>query len=163
MTIELPADSKDHIIPYCADQRHPADTLFFIAEEDWRLKESHCFDGIDQTMLSEDHVEAMDTPSSKEHLGKVRGKTTWPRYQLPAFAFEPPADKQKSSAKGHETMSQWLHVGLSFHRRAQKPKSEKFATASSHIVDLVKLCTEAHRAGAEDLLWISRLPKKASE
>ena len=33
---------EDHCIPYCADPRHAEDTLFFVAEEDWRLYEEDC-------------------------------------------------------------------------------------------------------------------------
>ena len=35
-----PHRPEDHILPYCADERHPPDTLFIVAEEDWRIYEA---------------------------------------------------------------------------------------------------------------------------
>ena len=83
LTIELPANSKDHIIPYCADQRHPMDTLFFIAEEDWRLAQSHAAPGVDLTGLTDDLHMALETPESLLELEAVRFENRlFPRWQI---------------------------------------------------------------------------------
>ena len=34
--------SKDHILPYMADDRHIPDTLFLVCEEDWRCYREEC-------------------------------------------------------------------------------------------------------------------------
>ena len=34
--------SQDHILPYCLSPKHAPDTLFIVAEEDWRLNASDC-------------------------------------------------------------------------------------------------------------------------
>ena len=113
LTIELPANSKDHILPYCADQRHPGDTLFFIAEEDWRLCESHCGVDLNAVELTDDLHMALETPESKLELEAVRGEArTFPRYQVPS--------ELAARTSGAQGASQWIDEGLRFHRRAKK-------------------------------------------
>ena len=153
LTIELPANSKDHIIPYCADQRHPMDTLFFIAEEDWRLAQSHAAPGVDLTGLTDDLHMALETPESLLELEAVRGENrSFPRWQIPK---ELTADDQADPPADGE----WIDEGLRFHRRATKPSKGEFTTTTRWLVDMIKICTEASRAGASDLLWMSWLPK----
>ena len=100
LTIELPANSKDHIIPYCADQRHPMDTLFFIAEEDWRLAQSHAAPGVDLTGLTDDLHMALETPESLLELEAVRGENrSFPRWQIPKeLTADDQADPQRTGS-----------------------------------------------------------------
>ena len=157
LTIELPADSKDHILPYCADQRHPADTLFFIAEEDWRLAESHCGRDFNEVELTDDLKMALEMPDSVAEVEAVRGDdTTFPRFQTSA-KVEPSATARAGASK-----TGWVDEGFHFYGRGTKPKASEFSTATRWLVDMVKICTEAHRAGARDLLWMSWLPKSRS-
>ena len=132
-----------------------------MAQEDWRLKKEHCTEEVDETKLSEAALVAQDVPSSQPELKEVRGEhTTWPCYQH--AVREPPAAGNGQGADGDgDGGVAWLHVGLHFHRRAKKPLSAEFSTSTHHLVDLVKLCTEASRAGAQDLVWAAWTPKKA--
>ena len=160
--IEFPADFEEHILPYCADQRHPADTLFLIAEEDWRLKESHCDLSPDFGELSASMLQARDVPKFKSEVEAVRGEDrTFPAYQH-IRPVEPTADAAASSQQPPAIANhQWVQVGLNFHKRATKPSADEFTTTSKHLVDIVKMTSEAHRAGARDLLWLSWLPLKS--
>ena len=99
---------------------------------------------------------AMESPESVMELDAVRGEsTTFPRWQVPRRS-EPTAD-DSNAAPG----PQWIDEGLRFHRRAKKLTKGEFSTTTSWLVDMIKICTEAHRAGAQDLLWMSWLPKKS--
>ena len=156
LTIELPADSKDHIIPYCADQRHPADTLFFIAEEDWRLAEAHCGLDYNEAELTDSLKMALERPESRMEMEAARGEhRNFPRWQV-GTVVEPTADDQGGPPK-----TLWKDEGLQFHKRAKKPLAGEFSTTTRWLVDMIKICTEADRAGAKDLLWMSWLPKKS--
>ena len=98
----------------------------------------------------------MERPTSLIDLDAVRGETTtYPRFQRPApseLTAEVPTETQDGA---------WRDEGYRFHRRATKPSKEEFANATRWLHDMVKICTEAHRAGARDLLWMSWLPKAA--
>ena len=132
-----------------------------MALEDWRLQKEHCTEEVDETKLSEAALVAQDVPSSQPELKEVRGAyTTWPRFQHVVRAPPAAADGQGADGDG-DGGTAWLHVGLHFHRRAKKPLSAEFSTSTHHLVDLVKLCTEASRAGARDLVWMAWSPKKA--
>ena len=43
----------------------------------------------------------------------------------------------------------------SFHTRAQKPKAKEFEEPSKYILDMVRICTQAHRANKGELVWLT--------
>ena len=117
--------------------------------------ESHCSWAFNELELSAEQLMAREKPDSLMELGAVRGETTtFPRLQDPDPAELTAADDTEAPSLA------WLNDGYRFHRRATKPVKGEFSTATRWLEDMVKICTEAHRAGARDLLWMSWLPNK---
>ena len=149
----LSATREDHVLPYCADQRHPPDTLFFVAEEDWRLKEAHCMPMQEGALaeLPADLQQRLGKPQTEEELQEARANVRFPRDQ---HLSAPPAGQ----AAGQPDPNAWEPPPVPFDARGQKPASEEFTATSSHITNLVKIMSESSRAGAGHLLWLSWNP-----
>ena len=149
----LPAAREDHILPFCADQRHPRDTLFIVAEEDWRLKEAHCMP-LHEGALAElpaDLQQRLGKPQTEEEVRDARANVRFPRDQ---HLSAPPAGQ----AAGQPDPNAWEPPPVPFDARGHKPASEEFTATSSHITNLVKIMSESSRAGAGHLLWLSWTP-----
>ena len=149
----LPAAREDHVLPYCADPRHPPDTLFFVAEEDWRLKEAHCMP-VHEGALAElpaDLQMRLSQPQTEAEVWLARANVKFPRNQ---HLFVPPAGQ----AAGRPDPNAWEPPPVPFDQRGRKPASEEFTATSSHIANLVKIMSESSRAGAGHLLWLAWNP-----
>ena len=138
-------------MPYCADWRHPSDTLFLIAEEDWRLHADHDKKG---ELTSEDfatkRVRELSSPATVTQLNTDRASVVYPRF---ASIVEPPAEPgQDAEPDGQDS---WLEAGLGFYTQGKKPSADSFNETTQELQDIVKICCEADRAGASDLLWMS--------
>ena len=154
----LSAAREDHLLPYCADQRHPPDTLFFIAEEDWRLKEAHCRPVTQgaKAELPADLQQRLGAPQTIQEVQDAREGCQFPRN---AVLFERPAEAEPAADQAAPDPA--VPTTVPFDKRGQKPKSEEFTATSSHITNLVKIMSESSRAGAGDLLWLSWNPRSS--
>ena len=140
---------KDHILPYCADWRHPGDTLFLVAEEDWRLSATHDTQWQwTPTDVEPKRARELASPATTSQLHADRGPVVYPQFR---HIVEPPADTKSDGGDPND----WQESGLGFYSRGQKPTSEEFKNTSQDLVDIVKIACEADRAGAGDLLWMS--------
>ena len=148
---------KDHILPYCADWRHPSDTLFLIAEEDWRLHANHDTQGLwSSNELNPNRVRELTSPSTVSQLQTERGPVVYPQFR---HLVEPPADSA-GGADAHGKKD-WQESGLGFYSRGEKPSAAEFAETSQELQDIVKIACEADRAGCGDLLWMSWMEASA--
>ena len=139
------------MLPYCADWRHPSDTLFLIAEEDWRLHASHDSQGKSSSFyLDPKRIRELTSPDTVPQLQAERGPVV---YQQFAHLVEPPADSP-GGAVG-DGNNDWKESGIGFYTRGEKPSADAFAETTQELQDIVKICCEADRAGAGELLWLS--------
>jgi len=159
-------DPKDHIIPYMCDSRHAPDTLFLIAEEDWRLypdpepdekaglspsppePDSPCDDSVPDwggPSLSP----APDEPEPSRF--NVRGE--WLGRFSPNLESweEEPSDHSKATMAGKG----YSHVADRWYVRTYKPNREEFGEPTETLCDLVRLATAAHRCQRGDIIWMA--------
>ncbi len=157
--------SEDHVLPYMTDPRHAPDTLFFVAEKDWRLFRSEAQQWLsvspprnDQEELpaggetagpdpKESEAEIVD-PSKVDMVFEERFKTQEPSSSSsapPPATVDPPVEYPG-----------YTHLGDRWYMRTKEPKTDKFVVSQSpHIEDMVKMMTAAHRAGFGELVWMA--------
>ena len=155
--LQLP---QDHVLPYITDPRHAPDTLFFVAEEDWRLFEADK-KGLSQSPsddpedfeqpdwgapgLPEEDVDEEDVPMSSDNLPHLfKKRATGAAASSSEGPVQPPL------------VSGYQHLGNRWYKRTRKAKADEFVESlSPHIVDLVKVMTAAHREGHGDIVWLA--------
>ena len=145
---------QDHILPYCCDPRHPADTWFIIAEEDFRLCEKddrdfksillhQVLDNVSLSVLEKAQIghggeEIFVDP---EVLYAQRQSLTGPSEDEPLAFLE-------------EAGSQFKKLMGGLFTRA-KPPTSGVREAPEVLTDLVKMSIAAHRANIGNFLWYS--------
>ena len=125
-----------------------------MAEEDWRLCQQHDKKGkFCPLALDPNRVRELTSPADLKTLKEDRGTVVYPQFK---HVVEPPADQEAADAA-----SKWLSSGMGFYTRGEKPKGQDLMECSQELTDVVKICTEAARAGAEDFLWMSWVEAKS--
>ena len=149
------------------DPRHAPDTLFFVAEEDWRLFPED--EGIDAEVVAkqvfEDAGGASSTSAFAETVnqGSTQVKVSLTRaYDITTgepFAPERNTGRaQGSDSAGVEPAQPGREKSAgSFYRRPAKPsvKKEEDTKPGRHLEYLVKMVTLAHCTDVGDFVWLT--------
>ena len=148
-----------------ADERHAPDTLFFVAEEDFRLFSRHstCQPEV-LARVSEAAYAASSTSYAARHPSGGEDSSepvalpldelyAW-RYQREPIGEEGTSDLFGPPAAGTES---WRKLVGGLYQSAEKPKSSDIQAHGilEFLMDLVKMVTAAARKGKVDLVWLS--------
>lgn len=165
--------SQDHVLPYCASVKHSEDTLFFVAEEDFRLLPEHEFPL--QTFVKGAGGIPPPPPgrppqgsAAASSAAAAADPTDWqmldqpPPPPLPGpgepFAPDPPSGGEpfappEGTAEEAYPVLQPAYDGQHY-ARLTKPHKARSKWADT-LEDCVRLCTACHRAGHGDIIWLS--------
>ena len=142
---------EDHCIPYCADPRHAEDTLFFVAEEDWRLYEEDC--------KGEEGPGAKDAPTGREEevaKPKTFDEAMEGRERMAKrgkVKQEEETEPTANTGGGKQSLQpgkeeKWAPEFDGYFNKTKKPRTEDMGQCSTELVDMVMLCNAAARVGA---------------
>ena len=131
---------EDHIVPLISDPRFAPDTLFLVAEEDWRLWKADCKQGekLAPGDLPDDRQEELSAPTtgSQDAYPAVR-----------AFSDVTVSSSQPTKGKGEGKLRSW--------GRPTKAKPGEVQQTSQELLDILHMCNVAHRANKGDVVWLS--------
>lgn len=137
---------QDLGLPIMADERFSEDTLFFVAEEDWRcyLDDIKGPGGIHADMVPEYLQKNFAIPRTELDMLIAR-QMPWSGGQSSSqVSSQPPSADQEGVL--------WWHSEV-------KARKALYEDTSPELVDLVKLCNAAEREGHGDLIWLGWNPR----
>jgi hypothetical protein len=134
--------SKDVLLPYCSDDRLHEDTLFFVAEQDFRfyaVDETVKFGHLD--LRGDTHTRCVIKPSSapSRSLGPVPEPFAEPRPKL----HSQPVPTSRLEIRAPSSFSV-LNQSIG----GSAPE------LSRELSDLVHICNDAHRRSIGNLVWL---------
>ena len=135
---------QDVLLPYMLDPRHPRDTLFLVAEHDWRCYEHDDIPAAEWLPMTSGLTQAASEvipSSSNEGL-------SWP--EPVARHDDPPSGRGRGSGPG-PAAKRGRFGGIELPRFPQK---ERFL-CSPELAHLVAFCNEAARRDRGNVLWLS--------
>ena len=121
-----------------SDQRFAPDTLFLVAEEDWRLWKADCKKGqpLAAADLPPERVAELSAPTgSKDEIPAVTAY-----HDLTASSFQP-------TQGGEGELRSW--------GRGSKATAADVQQTSQELLDILHMCNTAHRQGRGDVVWLS--------
>ena len=124
-------------MPLISDPRFAPDTLFLVAEEDWRLWKADCKkEGkLQKADLPEDRQEELSAPSGSQDA-------------YPAVkAFSDPSSSSFQPTKNEGELRSW--------GRGTKASAADVQQTSQELLDILHMCNTAHRQGHGDVVWLS--------
>ena len=130
-----------------ADCRHAEDTLFFVAEEDWRLYRSDCKGayGLTEDDVPEERVDELTAPQSIEDVIAMRAAIV----PTDSPFQHPQRQDAQSSQPVHSSNAE---AGCGFFSKTEKAKAPSFEKAATELGDLVRIFNSAARHGRGDLV-----------
>ena len=147
-----------------ADPRHVPDTLFFVAEEDFRLFARHS--SVQPESLAQ-IAESAYAASSTAHLARpglsegVNEPVALPLSDMYQWHYE----REPLSSEGAQHLfgppaagtESWKKLIGGLYTPTRKPTADevRYHGVSEYLEDLVKMCTAAQRAGVGNLVWLS--------
>ena len=137
-----------------SDLRFAPDTLFLVAEEDWRLWEGDCKKGQKLTVddLPPDREGELAAPSKTGAWLKRGGAAAAASDpQAAAAAAAGPSQDQRPRREQEHAPEE----GPKGWGRPKKAKPQGMKAASQELVDIVHICNEAHRNGHGELVWLA--------
>lgn len=136
---------KDHVVPFCADQRHAPDTVFLILEEDFRLFPD---DAAQQQADRRSEREWKTLPKSRAmSAGMLRQRNA-----LHAGTARCRATRSVPQPKAGD------NGGFLQYRRPPKPSASDFERPSVHLRNLLALVNAADIHNRGNLVWLSYCP-----
>ena len=126
-----------------SDLRFAPDTLFLVAEEDWRLWRDDCGRGVgaQPKLLPEERQGELSAPSSSAQCFQPAPKAAFG----PADAtLRPRREKPETRGGGPRGWG-----------RGKKASAKEVEETSAELCDILHMVNEAHRLGKGDLVWLS--------
>ena len=126
-----------------SDLRFAPDTLFLVAEEDWRLWKEDCLKG--------EKPSADMLPSEREGELAAPSEDQWPwnKQESDVEATSSSHDRKERHRSEAEANPE---EGLRGWGRASKAKPAGFESASQELVDILHFCNTAHRENHGELI-----------
>ena len=136
--------------PYMLDPRHPPDSVFIVAEQDFRFYPEDCLR--DWISIVADKTK----PALDENLQEIPGAYAAPS-PSPGDAAPPqspspaqgPAEEEEDTRSKKRKFMEW---------NAAEHSHERFAVASPEIRELAQCCNVAERIGHGSLIWFGWCP-----
>ena len=145
-------------LPYITDGRHSPDTLFLVAENDFRFYKDHCVSNKDWLNEVDDFVtEYLEGPEMIDSWGLLQPAHAPDRDPVPPSSDEEAGGgKSEGEPVAPRDKGDMMREGYSYWGFSP---GRKFlgddAFVSEELNDLVRIATYAHRRGKGDLIWYS--------
>lgn len=155
---------EDVGLPYMTDGRHSPDTLFLVAENDFRFFREHCVSDRDWMAEVDAFVEShLQGPEIVDSWGQLR--PSWPPESediIPSSDDELGGGSERVEPVAHRSVEEVQSSGMSFWGFSKAGKfMDKEAYQTEELCDLVRIATVAHRKGKGDLIWYSWVGAKS--
>ena len=149
---------EDVGLPYMLDGRHSPDSLFLVAENDFRFFREHCVSDRDWLVEVDAFVEShLQGPEIVDSWGQLR--PSWPPESediIPSSDDELGGGSERVEPVAHRSLEEIQGSGTSFWGFSKAGKfMDKEAYHSEELCDLVRIANCAHRKGKGDLIWYS--------
>ena len=139
-------------MPLISDLRFAPDTLFLVAEEDWRLWRDDCKQGtgLQPTDLPEDRQAELSAPSADAECWKAPSKLSADATRTSGLELR----RQREQPSGGAVRG-W--------GRAKKAKAAEVQETSQELCDILNMVNSAHRCARGDLVWLSYTVSKKTQ
>ena len=143
---------EDHILPFMSDLRFAPDTLFLVAEEDWRLWRADCHRGAS--------TRPEDMPEGRE--GELSAPSSDAACFQPAEAA-PQTDPALCTLRSRREKPETRRGGPPGWGRGKKATAKEVEETSGELCDILHMVNCAHREARGDLVWLSYTTSKAAK